>query len=148
MTVADLPDVSIELAAWRLDEGAIARVRRAVFIEEQAVPEALEWEDVDPECDWVVARHGREVVGVARLTPDGRVGRMAVLPAWRARGVGSRLLQAVLERARARGIERVTLNAQVQAVPFYARAGFRAEGPVFPDAGIPHRMMLFDLQDD
>lgn len=89
----------VSAAAWPADAVAIARVRRAVFIEEQAVPEALEWEELDRDCAWFVARlAGGEVIGTARLTPDGRIGRMAVLPSWRGGGVGTALLGAALTR--------------------------------------------------
>jgi predicted GNAT family N-acyltransferase len=142
MDVAELADVSVTRANWARDAAAIARIRRAVFIEEQAVPESLEWEAIDPDCDWFLARVGGEAVGVARLTPEGRIGRMAVLPAWRGKGLGSALLRAALARARELGRTRVVLSAQVRAMPFYARFGFVAEGTEYMDAGIPHRKML------
>lgn len=141
MDVADLADVAVARADWSRDASGIARIRREVFIQEQGVPEALEWEAIDPDCDWFVAHHGGEIIGVARLTPDGRIGRMAVLPAWRGRNVGSALLGTALTRARERGFDGVVLSAQVQAMPFYARFGFVAEGPEYMDAGIPHRTM-------
>ena len=37
------------------------------------------------------------------------------------------------------------LDAQVPVIPFYERLGFVAEGPVFDDAGIPHRRMTRPL---
>ena len=141
MDVAEVADVTVARADWPRDEAGIARVRRQVFIEEQAVPESLEWEALDPDCDWFVARRDEEIVGVARLTPEGRIGRMAVLPAWRGRGVGSALLRAALDRARERGFRAVVLSAQVHAMPFYARFGFTPVGPEYLDAGIPHRKM-------
>jgi predicted GNAT family N-acyltransferase len=146
MRVADLPSAFVTPADWARDETAIAQVRRAVFIEEQGVSEALEWEAIDAACDWFVARGGEALVGIARLTPDGRIGRMAVLPGWRGRGVGRQLLAAALAKARARGFKRLTLSAQVQAMPFYARAGFRADGPEYMDAGMAHRKMILDWQ--
>src|SRR5690606_28003462 len=56
-------------------------VREAVFIREQGVPAGIEIDDLDPRCRYVLARdrHGRPI-GTARLAPDGRIGRMAVLP--------------------------------------------------------------------
>jgi predicted GNAT family N-acyltransferase len=82
-----------------------------------------------------------EVVGTARLLPDAHVGRMAVLKAWRGRGVGSRLLKALIQAAQARGEQRIALSAQVHALPFYRAHGFQAEGPVYEEAGIPHQAM-------
>ena len=140
------PAFLVRPARWQADEAAIARVRRAVFIEEQGVPEALEWESWDGDCAWFVAEDGgNTIVGIGRLTPEGRVGRMAVLPEWRGRGVGSALLVAALTEARGRRQRRVELSAQSRAVPFYERHGFSAIGDEYLDAGIPHRTMTLEL---
>lgn len=139
------PDYVVRIADWRQDEDGIARLRRAVFIDEQRVPETLEWESIDPDCSWFVAQTGeksvRQVVGIVRLTPEGRIGRMAVLTAWRGKGVGSALMRAVLNHAKGMGLMEVHLSAQVHALSFYSRFGFVAEGEVYMDAGIPHRTM-------
>lgn len=141
--------MTVRAAHWPDDAAAIADVRRRVFIVEQGVPEALEWEAIDAQCAWFVAEADvGDIVGVARLQADGRIGRMAVLPEWRRRGLGAALLAAALVEARARGLSGAHLAAQTHAVPFYARFGFRAEGPVFLDAGIPHRYMRIELVDD
>jgi len=140
------PAFLVRPARWQADETAIARVRRTVFIEEQGVPESLEWEDRDGDCAWFIAEDGQgAIVGIGRLTPEGRVGRMAVLPGWRGRGVGSALLAAALSEAHGRGQRRVELSAQSRAVPFYLRHGFRALGDEYLDAGIPHRTMTLEL---
>jgi predicted GNAT family N-acyltransferase len=133
------------LVGW--DEAAepIARVRREVFIEEQGVPEALEWDEWDAPAVHALVLDGGEPVATGRLLPDGRIGRMAVVRAWRGRGLGAAVLHRLLALARARGLEEVVLSAQVQAMPFYAKAGFVAEGPGYDDAGIPHRTMRLRL---
>ena len=51
------------------------------------------------------------------------------------------LMQALEECARERGLSSVLLSSQVSAIPFYERLGYRADGPVYEDAGIPHRDM-------
>jgi predicted GNAT family N-acyltransferase len=138
---------SVRRAVWAQDETAIAQVRRKVFIEEQAVPEDLEWETQDPHCAWFVACHESAVIGIARLTPAGRIGRMVILAPWRRHGVGSALLTAALGEARRLDLPGVHLSAQTHAVSFYARFGFRAEGDVYPDAGIPHIDMTLNFQE-
>ncbi|NTV94938.1 MAG: GNAT family N-acetyltransferase [Thiobacillus sp.] len=144
-----LPDgVVIRPADWRADEPAIAAVRRSVFIEEQRVPEDMEWETGDRECDWFVALAGGVVVAVARLTPAGRIGRMAVLPGWRGRGLGSALLGLAVECGRRRGLGRLELHAQCHALGFYERLGFVADGPEFAEADIPHRHMFMNLKEE
>lgn len=141
------PAFIVRAADWKLDEIAIARIRRAVFIDEQAVPEELEWETIDPQCHWFVAAADQGLIGIVRLTDSARIGRMAVLPAWRRCGVGKALLTAVLRAARELGFARVQLSAQTHAIGFYARQGFLARGPEYLDAGIPHRGMVLNLKD-
>lgn len=140
--------MTVRLADWLADEAAIAVIRRSVFIGEQRVPEAMEWEEVDPACDWFAAEHGGRAIGIVRLRPDARIGRMAVMPDWRGKGVGSALMSAVLGRARVRGLGRADLHAQTSAIGFYLRFGFEPHGPEFEEAGIPHRHMILNLRGD
>lgn len=143
------PSLSFQVRAarWPEDEAALAAVRREVFIAEQGVPEAMEWEDRDKECQWLLAQSGDQVLGIARLTPEGCIGRMAVRQGFRGRGVGSALLRAALAEARTQGWKEARLSAQCHALPFYARHGFQAEGPEYLDAGIPHRTMTLILEE-
>lgn len=137
-----MPEFTVRPARWNEDQAAIAALRRAVFIEEQSVPEALEWETVDAQCRWWLAETPVEgVVGIVRLLDSGRIGRLAVRQTWRRKGVGTALLNAVLAAARRSGMKDIYLCAQTQALDFYARHGFSAEGPEYLDAGIPHRTM-------
>jgi predicted GNAT family N-acyltransferase len=70
---------------------------------------------------------------------------MAVLPEWRGKKVGSAILEALLDYARSQHHTRVEISAQVQALPFYQKFGFDAQGKVFQDAGMPHRKMSLHL---
>ena len=142
---AEAPPITIRAADWRHDHAALCAVRRAVFIEEQAVPEDLEWDGEDAAARHWLAWHGTTPVGTVRLRAGGHIGRMAVLAAYRKSGVGSRLLRAAVDAARAQGLADVHLHAQVQALDFYRRHGFVAEGEEFMDAGIAHREMRLGL---
>lgn len=138
---------TVRVADWRSDHAALAGIRRAVFIVEQQVPENLEWDDIDAQCLHALAHDAQGApIGCGRLLPDGHIGRMAVVAPWRGRGVGGALLTRLMEIARARGDARVLLNAQVQAMPFYARHGFAPQGPPFDEAGIPHQTMALALR--
>ena len=131
---------------WSHDATRLAAVRRAVFIEEQGVPETMEWDEHDAVSDhWLALAEDGTPIGCARLLPDGHIGRMAVLPAWRGRGIGQALLEAVISAARAHGFSTLRLSAQTHAAAFYARAGFVAEGDEYAEAGIPHVAMRLDL---
>jgi predicted GNAT family N-acyltransferase len=134
--------VRIVPARWPEDAEALRRVRRAVFVVEQSVDEALEWDGRDEGADHLLALDGAgNPVGTARLEPNGKIGRMAVLGLYRARGIGSRLLEGMIAQARRRGLEHVHLHAQEHALAFYHRHGFVSEGPRFVEADIPHLAM-------
>jgi predicted GNAT family N-acyltransferase len=138
---------SVRLTHWGADAAALQLVRRRVFIDEQRVPENLEWDEIDGACIHALAcAPDGAPIGCGRLLPDGHVGRMAVLASWRGRGVGDALLTTLIDTARRRGDARVMLNSQAQAMPFYARHGFRPCGPPFEEAGIPHQAMQLDLR--
>lgn len=133
--------MEIRPADWPRDEALLASIRRRVFIEEQNVPEALEWDGEDAAAlHWLAYQNG-EAVGTVRLLRDGHIGRMAVLAQGRGHGVGAALLAAALAGAEACGQREVYLHAQTHALGFYERQGFIAEGPEFLDAGILHRTM-------
>lgn len=135
-------DFAIRTARWTDAEPALRSVRHAVFVVEQRVPASLEWDDADGASLHALAVDADGApIGCARLLPDGHIGRVAVLTAWRRRGVGHALVARLIDEARRRGDVRVIVNAQVDAMPFYARYGFVATGDVFDEAGIPHRVM-------
>jgi predicted GNAT family N-acyltransferase len=138
--------VRVRVADHALDFDALRAVREAVFVGEQGVPRALELDALDSACIHVLAEDGAgRPVGTGRLTPDRRIGRMAVLPAWRNRHVGAALLHALLREAHASGWRDVSLHAQVSAIAFYRRHGFVAQGERFHEAGIEHQAMRLRL---
>ena len=130
-------------AYWPQDAEALRSVREPVFVQEQRVPLELERDGTDIACLHLLARDDDgHPIGAARLSPHGQIGRMAVLPAWRGRGVGRALLAAAVELAKELGMDKVELHAQCHASGFYREAGFLESGDVFMDAGIPHVRMV------
>lgn len=127
---------------WDTSQVELLKVRREVFVVEQGVPEEIEIDEHDPASIHFLARDAAGVpIGTARLLPEGRIGRMAVLASWRRSGVGRALLSAAMETARARGDSRLYLHAQVHSIPFYESLGFSVCGEEFDEADIPHREM-------
>jgi predicted GNAT family N-acyltransferase len=136
-------EVMLRTAAWDRDRAAISAVRREVFCEEQGIAEELDFDGSDTACAHVLAITARgDPVGTGRIAADGTPGRVAVLKAWRGRGIGTRIMQALLDVARARGQSAVSLHAQLDTVAFYEKLGFRRQGEVFIEAGIPHVTMV------
>lgn len=133
---------TLHTVSWSEAEAELRLVRTRVFLQEQAVPVELEWDGEDAAAWHVLARNGSgDAIGTARILTSGQIGRMAVLPEWRGRGVGRALLQQAVGLAQQHQLPEIMLHAQIQALLFYAKAGFIAVGPEFVDAGIPHRTM-------
>src|SRR2546423_7941263 len=140
------PTFTSSILAWDKALPLARPVRERVFVAEQKVPLELEWDEWDERSAHAVARDiNGQAIGTARLLPDGRIGRMAVLGEWRRRGVGAALLEALLQQARKRSMRHITLHAQTHAAGFYRRFGFSERGEEFSEAGIPHVEMTLEL---
>jgi predicted GNAT family N-acyltransferase len=132
----------IEAVDYEAALNQLRAVREIVFVEEQQVPLELEWDELDPQCVHVLARAlDGTAIGTGRLTPEHKIGRMAVLREWRGKGVGDAMLLALIEQARHRGWREVSLHAQTPAIEFYLRHGFQPYGERFWEAGIEHQSM-------
>ena len=124
-------------------EQALA-LRERVFCGEQGVEMAAERDGRDGEALHVVALEGGRVVGTCRLLLDdgvARLGRMAVEPELRRRGIGAALLHEAEHASAARGAHTVALHAQTAACDLYARGGYVERGEVFVEEGINHVTM-------
>ena len=143
---AGQPMVGVRTGSWQ-SLGAPARaLREAVFIVEQAIPIEMEWDAADEAALHAVAFNRMErAVATGRLVDLGdgsmQVGRLAVQQGLRGSGIGRAVLDALVDAARARSARRIVLNAQADAIGFYARAGFMAQGAPFDEAGIAHQAM-------
>lgn len=144
----------IRVAGDEADLALARRVRHEVFVVEQNVPAELEYDELDATSVHLLALDGDgAALGTGRLIHgpqargltgvEGRVllGRLAVVAAARGTGLGAALVRAIEQAGREHGGTELELHAQVQALGFYERLGYTAEGPVYEDAGIPHRTM-------
>lgn len=133
---------SVRDATWVHDQTLLQQVRQPVFVVEQRVDAREEFDDVDLACHHVLAidEHGNPI-GTGRIDSHGKIGRMAVLKAWRNQGVGNAILDRLVQCARTRGDSRLYLHAQVSALGFYERAHFTSFGNRFYEAGIEHQAM-------
>ena len=137
---------SVHIVSWEDEALTLRAIRTEVFIYEQQVPEAMEWDEFDAISTHVLARNFDGLpVGTARLLPDGHIGRMAVLKEWRNKGYGGTMLQKLLEELSNRHEKKVRLNAQTSAVKFYEKFGFKVSGKEFREAGILHVRMILLL---
>lgn len=144
-------------------------VRRAVFMDEQGYKNEFEVLDDDAACIHVVLYVDDALAGCARvfpeelertMTPDAPrapacaldegvqpdeaflLGRVAVLPAMRRRGLARTLVQACEQAARTAGARLIKLHAQEYICALYGAEGYEQISPVdYEDEGQPHLWM-------
>jgi len=120
------------------------RIREAVFVREQQVPPELEYENEDVSVHYLLFEGGEaRATGRWRRTEKGiKLERFAVPASHRGRGYGTILLKRVLKEVLHDHSE-VYLHAQLTAVEYYRKEGFRVTGPTFEEAGIIHHRMVY-----
>jgi predicted GNAT family N-acyltransferase len=146
-------DISIKTfdtreAYWQQDSDELMRIRTEVFVRGQNVPLEIEQDGRDDTAyHWIARDLDGLPVGTGRLLPDGHIGRMAVLDAYRGNGIGFTILELAVRKARYLGFKEVCLHAQSYAQAFYEKAGFSIRGNEFMEAGIPHIEMYLELEE-
>jgi len=151
----------VRLAQAEGDRDAVFAVRRQVFVEEQSVPEELEYDELDLTADHFLALLDGVPAGAGRLAfidaardvgpgqgtkATGILGRLAVGKPARGMGLGKLLVHAIEQRAAERGLAAVELHAQTHASGFYQQLGYAAYGDSFPEARIEHINMRKELR--
>lgn len=130
------------------DRKSAFEIRHRVFVVEQKVDPEEEYDPEDAMCTHFLAEYHGMPCGTARwrFKAPGiiKLERFAVDMAFRGKGVGKALLEAVLDDLPF--AEKIMLHAQVQAVPFYEKGGFYCSGPEFEEAGIQHFAMYRKVQ--
>ncbi|TFZ04969.1 YbgC/FadM family acyl-CoA thioesterase [Ramlibacter rhizophilus] len=144
------PMVQVRAGRWSELGEAAGALRTRVFVQEQGVPQSLEWDGLDEDALHVLATNRLgQVVGTGRLLqPEpgtAKIGRVAVHPVLRGSGVGRALMAELLAQAAARGDREAVLHAQCSAEAFYLRLGFLPRGERFEEAGIAHVEMSAPL---
>lgn len=120
-------------------------IRTRVFVKEQGVPEEIELDRDDKRALHFLASIAGKAVATARVVMrhgNAKIGRMAVLKSYRGKGIGTKLLKRAIVVAKKQNARTIYLHAQVPVIGFYEGMAFRCVGPIFKEAGIPHRKMI------
>lgn len=122
-------------------------IRKAVFVEEQHVPLAVEFDEfdrLDAPCHHVLVYHDEKAVGTGRIRivgEDGKLERICLLKNCRSLGLGKLIIKALEAIAKELNLEQVKLHGQTHAEGFYEKLGYETASPVFMEDGIPHVLM-------
>lgn len=135
------------------------KIRKEVFVEEQGIPEELEFDKLDNSAlhclifstDNQTKDEHKKAVATGRLLllEDGtfKIGRIAVRKEERGKHYGDMLVKMLISKAFECGAKKVVLSAQVRAVKFYETIGFKIVGKIYMEDGIEHIGMELSQQD-
>lgn len=118
-----------------------AYIREEVFLKEQQF--STEFDEIDNTAVHLVLYENDTAIACARYYLDEHpgcyhIGRIAVLPPYRGRHLGNRLLAECEQRIQAEGGHTIFLSAQVRVQPFYEKLGYVASGETYLDEYCPH----------
>ena len=129
---------SICTGRWDELQNDAKLIREQVFIQEQQIAVADEWDAEDAVSLHFVVYDQDQPIATARLLQNNSVGRVAVLKSHRGLGIGKLLMQQIIQQAKHEQREFLKLSSQVHAIQFCAGLGFNVEGEQYLDCGIPH----------
>ncbi len=132
------------------DLQAHREIRRAVFVDEQKIFEGddADERDADPRTVHVVGLIGEQPGGAVRLYPLDDEGlrwqgdRLAVLPEFRAAGLGGPLVRFAVATAAELGGTHMVAHIQIANVRFFEYLGWSADGDQEVYVGRTHQPMI------
>lgn len=138
---------TITSTTWQIHQQPLREIRERVFIQEQYVSIADEWDDKDETAiHFLVNTDAGNAIACARLVVETHekqtllhIGRVAVLADYRQQAIGRALMAAIITYCKYEySSHKIYLHAQTTRRRFYEHLSFVACGEVFMDAGIPH----------
>ena len=119
-------------------------VRKTVFVQEQHVPQELEWDEFEATALHVIGTLDQRVLATGRLRffdAYTKIERVAVLKPYRRQGIGTQLMQFLMNESCKRGKNHFMAHVQVAVREFYEQLGFIQVSDMFMEAGIEHIKM-------
>lgn len=140
-------DFNIQIVNYTVAHSAIQSIRHQVFEVEQGVAHELEFDGQDEAAQHLLAYYDQQPVGTTRiryLSPQtAKIERLAVLPEFRRKGIGIKLMKTALEMTQNRKVTEVIVHAQAYVKNLYIELGFEVIGERFYEANIPHFKMMY-----
>jgi ElaA protein len=127
---------------------AILRLRNEVFVVEQNCP-YQDCDNKDQSCYHLMCIDQDRLLAYTRLVPPGisysepSIGRVVTSPSVRRTGLGIQLMERSIEEAKKLfGDLPIRIGAQLYLLKFYQSLGFKEEGEIYDEDGIPHIEMV------
>ncbi|MGR5092721.1 GNAT family N-acetyltransferase [Vibrio maritimus] len=103
-------------------------IRYQVFTVEQSIPNELDFDGLDSVAEHVLVTETNQAVATARLVIHGDgssvMARVAVLEAYRGRGIASIVVNKLIEYAKEQGVSSIEIHAHSYLRGYYERLGF------------------------
>ena len=134
------------------DIAPILALRKEVFCDEQGYDLALERDKYDDMAFYaLVFDENERPAATGRLFIDARdrfhIGRMCTRRDCRGQGYGDLAMRMLLDLALRMNAPYIVLDAQLPAMGFYARYGFKPYGGITLDEGVEHQPMRIESAD-
>ena len=142
-------NLNIRKAENSADFSKLFEARKKVYVDELDVPLELEFDEYDETAFHFVVEVDDFVVGTARLVVlgfDGNIGRVCILKNFRRKGLGTKLIISIIVASMDIGLDRLIVEAKVDALSFYEKIGFVTEGNEYLEIGVPHKKMFLMLK--
>lgn len=137
----------VQRVLWQEACEQLKVLRKAVYVLEWRLPEDTEFDDCDSQAIHVLLfTDDDHAIATGRLTLNGEIGRIAVLPGHRNLSVYKMLFAALLQQADSQNIEQIQLQSDLASVDYHREKGFTPVGRVFMEAGIPMQKMICHRQ--
>lgn len=142
-----MSDVFVKLVTNEGEYQQVLTIRKEVFVKEQKLPESIEIDEYESSSDHFLVLVDGDPAGCGRMRLKdhyAKFERIATLKEYRQSGVGRALMAFMMDHARRKFPNALPyMHSQAEAVGFYAKLGWTAEGPIFYEANIPHQTMVF-----
>ncbi|AIQ47672.1 hypothetical protein R70723_18560 [Paenibacillus sp. FSL R7-0273] len=139
--------MNVQVIALPEELEAAFSIRKRVFVEEQGVPLADEFDEFDTlegKCRHVLAYADGQPAGTGRIRAfdgKGKLERICILEPYRKAGIGKEIIAILEKLADEQGFTGVKLHGQTQARGFYEKLGYQVSSAEFMEDGIPHVLM-------
>ena len=133
--------IRIKLVRNKEDLDNVLRVRKAVFIKEQDVPEEIEIDEFDKTAKHIMVLYKNKPIGCARIrliNKKAKLERIAILKKYRGNGFGKILMDYLIDYCKNNNVKEIMMNSQYYLKDYYNKFGFKPRGKTFMEAGIKH----------
>lgn len=139
---------TVQTVDWQRSKNRLKKLRDRVFVCEWRIPRQTEFDNSDHQAQHVllVDNQGNEIA-TGRITPEGEIGRIAVMSNHRSKEVYDTLFKALLDIAKNNALSSVTVQCELDGVEDFKDKGFYPIGSVFMDAGIPRQKMSCPVEE-